>query len=260
MRVLLVHPLTPKTYWGFQYSVRIAGKSVALPPLGLASLAALLPREWELRIADLNLAPLRDEQIRWADTVMVTGMLVHSESIHRILAQAHSVGRSTFLGGPAATAMPDQFPDADYVFCGEAEGRLGPLLKAVSVPGTTGRILAAKPDERPEMSAVPAPRFDLLDHRQYSSMSIQYSRGCPFRCEFCDIIEVFGRRPRVKTADQLLSEMGFLYRTGYRGPLFFVDDNSSATEEPWLRCCRNSPSGRRNTAGPSISTPRQASI
>src|SRR5207237_1176016 len=155
MRALLVHPPTPPTYWGFQHSLPIAGKAASLPPLGLLSLAALLPADWELKVVDENVEPLSDDALRWADAVLVTGMLIHASGIRR----------------------------------------------------------------------APAPRFELIDHRRYASMSVQYSRGCPFQCEFCDIIEVFGRKPRTKTPAQVLAELDRLRATGYRGSVFFVDDN-----------------------------------
>ena len=225
MRALLVQPLTPTTYWGFQHSLRIVGKSAALPPLGLASLAALLPRSWELRIKDLNLAPLRDNDLRWADAVLLTGMLVHAPSMHEVLARARRLGRRTIVGGPAANTDPSAFPEADHVFRGEAEGRVELLVRALEGAGPAPRLLSPPDGARPDMSAVPAPRFDLLDRRRYASMSIQFSRGCPFHCEFCDIVEVFGHTPRVKCPTQMLAELDALSRTGYRGTLFVVDDN-----------------------------------
>src|SRR5713101_7921397 len=176
MRALLVHPRTPPTYWGFQHSLPIAGKAASLPPLGLLSLAPLLPAGWELRVVDENTEPLRDEDLRWADVVLLTGMIIHAPAMREVLARAR-------------------------------------------------RLLSPETEERPSMEIVPRPRFDLVDHKRYASMSVQYSRGCPFQCEFCDIIEVFGRKPRTKTPAQVTAELDALRATGYRGSVFFVDDN-----------------------------------
>jgi radical SAM superfamily enzyme YgiQ (UPF0313 family) len=226
MRALLVHPPTPSTYWGFQHSLPIAGKAASLPPLGLLSLAALLPADWELRVIDENVEPLTDDALRWADAVLVTGMLIHASGIRRVLARAGALGKRTVVGGPAVNTDPGAFPEARHVFRGEAEGRLARLVCALeSKDEAAPQLLSPEGDDRPSMEIVPAPRFELVDHRRYASMSVQYSRGCPFQCEFCDIIEVFGRRPRTKTPDQVLAELDRLRATGYRGSVFFVDDN-----------------------------------
>lgn len=226
MNALLVQASAPKTYWGYQYSLSIAGVRASLPPLGLISLAALLPDRWRLRLVDLNTAPLRDEDLRWADVVLVSGMLVHAASTREVLARARALGRRTVVGGPGATSAPDAFPVASHLFLGEAEGRLAALIEALEAPGAAApRVLSPPGSERPAMAGVPVPRFDLLDLAAYGSMSVQYSRGCPFHCEFCDVIELFGRVPRVKSPDQVLRELDALAALGYRGPLFFVDDN-----------------------------------
>ncbi|HEX6203209.1 MAG TPA: B12-binding domain-containing radical SAM protein [Thermoanaerobaculia bacterium] len=226
MRCLLVSPALPPTYWGFQLALNLAGRRAALPPLGLISLAALLPADWTLRLVDLDTGPLTDADLAWADVVVVGGMRIQAPSMHQVLARARAAGRRTVVGGPAPTTAPEEFLDADVVFRGEAEGRVDELVAAIAAvaPGRGPRVLAAA-GERPEMSGVPVPRFDLLDFRRYASMSVQYSRGCPFRCEFCDIVEIFGRKPRVKATAQVLAELDALAARGYRGTLFFVDDN-----------------------------------
>src|SRR4051812_26732485 len=226
MRALLVHPPTPPTYWGFQHSLPIAGKAASLPPLGLLSLAALLPAGWDIRVVDENVDPLTDDALRWADAVLVTGMLIHASGIRRVLARARALGKRTVVGGPAVNTDPGAFPEAQHVFRGEAEGRLQRLVRALEAKDEpASQLLSPEGDERPSMEIVPAPRFELIDHRRYASMSVQYSRGCPFQCEFCDIIEVFGRKPRTKTPSQVLAELDHLKATGYRGSVFFVDDN-----------------------------------
>jgi len=224
MRVLLVYPKFPTTYWGFQHSLPIIGKRATLPPLGLISVAALLPSAWELRLVDLNIARLRESDLRWADVVLVSGMLVQESSMHEILARARELGRRTVVGGPACTTSPERFDDADCLFLGEAEGRVEALVAAVEGRSSEGRVLRA-PAERPSLHQVPVPRFDLLDMKHYRSMCIQTSRGCPFQCEFCDIIEIFGRVPRVKQPAQVVAELEALRQLGYRGEVFIVDDN-----------------------------------
>jgi len=219
-----VYPTFPTTYWGFQHSLPIIGKRATLPPLGLISVAALLPRAWEIRLVDTNVAALREDDLRWADVVLSSGMLVQEQSMHEILARSRELGRRTVLGGPACTTSPERFDDADCLFLGEAEGRVEALVAAIEGRSCEGRVLHP-PAARPSLHEVPVPRFDLLDVRQYRSMCIQTSRGCPFMCEFCDIIEIFGRVPRVKQPAQVLAELDALRKLGYRGEVFIVDDN-----------------------------------
>ena len=226
MRALLVHAKSPVTYWSYEFSLPFAGKDAILPPLGVLTLAALLPRSWELRVVDLEVERLSDEALRWAEVVMVSGMLVQADSMHEVLRRARALGKRTVVGGPAPTSSPDDFPDADHVFRGEAEGRLAALVEALEAPGRPApRVLSPEGGDRPALTDAPVPRFDLVDLRRYASLAIQVSRGCPFRCEFCDIIEVFGRVPRLKSAEQVLAEMEALRALGARGSLFFVDDN-----------------------------------
>jgi radical SAM superfamily enzyme YgiQ (UPF0313 family) len=224
MRVLLVYPEFPVTYWGFQRSLPLLGKRATLPPLGLISVAALLPQSWEMRLVDMNVEELGREDLRWADVVLTGGMLIQEPSLHGILAFARELGRRTVVGGPACTTSPERFEDADYVFLGEAEGRVEELVGAIEGRPGSGRVLHA-PAVRPSLHEVPVPRFDLLDLGRYRAMCIQISRGCPFTCEFCDIIEIFGRVPRVKRAEQVAAELDALRELGHRGELFIVDDN-----------------------------------
>jgi radical SAM superfamily enzyme YgiQ (UPF0313 family) len=226
LRVLLVQARSPITYWSYQYSLPYAGKAASLPPLGLVTLAALLPTHWEVRLVDLEVEPLTDQAIRWADAVMVSGMLVHAESMREVLSRARRLGKRTVAGGAGPTSEPGVYPEADHVFRGEAECRLDVLVEALEHPDRPApRDLSPDGGDRPGLAASPVPRFDLLDLSRYASLSVQVSRGCPFRCEFCDIIEVFGRIPRLKSAEQVLAELEALRRLGGRGPLFFVDDN-----------------------------------
>lgn len=229
MRVLLVQARFPYTYWGFQYALPMTGRRAALPPLGLVSLAALLPEDWDLRLVDLNVEDLGDDAILESDVVFVSGMHVQVGSMRQVASRACALGRPVAAGGPAATTAPEAFAGIDVVFRGEAEGRAAELEAAVvdavaHGPGHS-RVVLDAPPARPTMAGVPVPRFDLLDLSAYSSMAIQCSRGCPFSCEFCDIIEIFGRVPRLKSPDQVEAEMQALFDAGWRGPLFVVDDN-----------------------------------
>ena len=225
MRVLLVYPEFPLTYWGLQHALALAGKRASLPPLGLVTVAAHLPADWELRLVDLNVAALRQEDLAWADLVFTGGMLVQAESIHEVLERARAAGKISVLGGPAPSTSPSAFPDADVAFCGELEGRVDALLAAIEAAPRGRQVVANDLQSPPELQNDPLPRFDLLDLRSYASMSVQISRGCPFRCEFCDVIEIFGRRPRVKPAARVLAELEALHAQGYRGTVFVVDDN-----------------------------------
>ncbi len=245
MKALLVQAASPPAYWGYQHALPFIAREAPLPPLGLATLAAHLPEHWELRLRDLHLDPLADDDLRWADAVLVSGMLVQERSMREVLVRARALGVPTVVGGPAPTTSPDAFPEASYLFLGEAEGRLGPLVEtlesrhaelAASVrperrsPQRSGvegppRILSPENPDRPDLSLCRVPRFDLLELDRYASHAIQVSRGCPFSCEFCDIIEMFGRTPRVKSPEQVLAELDALRRLGAHGPLFVVDDN-----------------------------------
>jgi radical SAM superfamily enzyme YgiQ (UPF0313 family) len=226
MRALLVHARSPVTYWSYEFALPYAGKRAALAPLGLATVAALLPGSWELRLVDLQVEPLQDWDLDWADVVLVSGMLVQAGSMRAVLSRARERGKRTVVGGPAATSTPEAFPEADHVFQGEAEGRLGRLVAALESPGAPApRVLSPDDGGRPALEGAPVPRFDLLRLERYASLSVQVSRGCPFRCEFCDIIEMYGRIPRLKSPDQVIAELEALRRLGGRGPLFVVDDN-----------------------------------
>jgi radical SAM superfamily enzyme YgiQ (UPF0313 family) len=226
MRALLVQGESPSTYWGFRHALPFIDKDAPHPPLGLATLAAHLPASWELRLHDLHLGPLDDAQIRWAEVVLVSGMLVQAPSMREVLRRARRLGKTTVVGGPASTTSPDEFADATHLFQGEAEGRLDRLVEALEHPERAAeRVLSPSGDARPSLALCRVPRFDLLRLDRYASMAVQVSRGCPFNCEFCDIIEMFGRVPRVKSPPQVLAELDELRRLGARGALFVVDDN-----------------------------------
>jgi radical SAM superfamily enzyme YgiQ (UPF0313 family) len=221
MRILLVHAEFPHTYWGFQYALRFTGKRATMPPLGLCTIAAYLPTDWSLRLVDTNVEPLRDAELRWADAVLVGGMLVQVPSMKEVIARARALGKRTVAGGPAVSAVPDQLADADVLFAGEVEGRADELVAAICGRGPRRLPSGTMPALRDTLP----PRLDLVRRDRYTTMSLQTSRGCPYACEFCDVIELFGRTPRVKEPAAVLAELDQLYRLGWRDAVFIVDDN-----------------------------------
>jgi radical SAM superfamily enzyme YgiQ (UPF0313 family) len=210
------------------------GKRSLLPPLGLITVAALLPKDWEVRLCDLNVQTLAPEELQWADAVFLSGMLVQRDSLLKLAAQARAAGKVVVVGGPVATTSPELLtPYADCVVSGEAEELMAPLCEALA-RGTDLPTRLAAP-RRPELRTLPPPRYDLLDVNAYHSLSVQWSRGCPFNCEFCDIIEVFGRHPRTKSPEQLCNELDALLATGFHGTVFLSDDNLVGNKVETLR-------------------------
>lgn len=222
MKTLLVYPLFPKTYWGQEYTNALTGKRAVVPPLGLITVAALLPRHWELRLIDMNVETLRDADVAWSDIVMISAMRIQRDSFHSVVKRAHAAGKRVVAGGPYVTTDPSAVSDADHLVLGESEELIAGLAAALET-GTAPKRLQSP--SRPNVSTVPIPRFDLLRIEHYNSVGVQFSRGCPFNCEFCDIIEVFGRVPRTKPAPQFLAELDAVLATGFRGAVFVVDDN-----------------------------------
>jgi radical SAM superfamily enzyme YgiQ (UPF0313 family) len=222
MRALLVYPEFPDTYWSFRHALEFEGRRAAFPPLGLLTVSAMLPDEWERRLVDMNVEELWPEDIQWADVVMVSAMIVQNESLEKVVALCRSLGKKVVVGGPYVSTSSERLPDADHIFIGEAEATLPVFLNDLEL-GIAQKIYKA--DERPALTATPVPDFSLIDMSKYSAMNVQYSRGCPFNCEFCDIIEIYGRVPRTKSNTQMLAELDALRATGWRGLVFIVDDN-----------------------------------
>ena len=222
MRVLLVNPEFPDTYWSFRHALPFEGKKCAFPPLGLLTVSALLPSSVERRLVDLNIEKLKTSQLEWADMVFVTGMLAQKESLHSVVERARMLGKRIVLGGPYVTSTIEELPHADHIFQGEAETTLPQFFKDLE-RGEAKRVYKAT--ERPPLCLTPIPDFGLANVKRYSAMSVQYSRGCPFSCEFCDIIEIYGRVPRTKSNQQILAEFDALRARGWRGTVFVVDDN-----------------------------------
>ncbi|MGA9753897.1 MAG: radical SAM protein [Desulfobaccales bacterium] len=200
------------------------GRKTLLPPLGLLTVAALLPQEWEFRLADLNLGPLTAASWQWADLVMITGMIIQREGILSLVRQAKEQGKTVIVGGPCATSLPQDMLDAgaDFVVRGEGETTIPRLLAALRA-GQPGGVI--KEDGKPKMTISPVPRFDLITLDDYVAIGIQTSRGCPFDCEFCDIVSLYGRTPRYKDPGQVVAELETLYHLGWRGVVFISDDN-----------------------------------
>src|ERR1043165_9784136 len=222
MRVLLINPEFPDTYWSFRHALPFERKRCAFPPLGLLTVSALLPSEWERRLVDLNIETLKTSDIDWADMVFATAMLVHEESLKQVVKRCRSRGKRVVLGGPYVTTTIEDLPEADHVFVGEAETTLPEFVKDLAAGVAKRRYQAV---DRPPLATTPLADFHLANLKRYSAMSVQYSRGCPFSCEFCDIIEIYGRVPRTKSNQQMLAEFEALKQLGWRGPLFIVDDN-----------------------------------
>ena len=222
MKILLVYPEFPDTYWSFRHALSFDGKRSAFPPLGLLTVSAMLPDTWERRLVDMNVRPLRHADIKWADVVFTSAMLVQKDSLHQVVELCKAFGKRVVVGGPYVSTSAEQLPKADHIFVGEAETTL-PAFVCDLERGCAQHIYQAA--ERPALNLTPVPHFRLADFKRYSAMSVQYSRGCPFQCEFCDIIEIYGRVPRTKTNEQMLAELDALLSFGWRGLVLIVDDN-----------------------------------
>ena len=222
MNVLLINPEFPDTYWSFRHALPFESKRCAFPPLGLLTVSALLPDEWERRLIDLNIQSLKTSDIDWADMVLVTAMLVQKNSLKDVVKRCKARGKRVVVGGPYITTTIEDLPDVDHVFVGEAEITL-PLFVQELAAGCARRRYEGL--ERPALSTTPLAHFHLANLKRYSAMCVQYSRGCPFSCEFCDIIEIYGRVPRTKSNQQMLSEFDALKDLNWRGTVFIVDDN-----------------------------------
>ncbi|WP_291270883.1 radical SAM protein [Geothrix sp.] len=222
IRALLVYPEMPPTYWSMRYALPFLGRKAALPPLGLLTVAAMLPPDWELRLLDLNVEPITRQDVEASDLVLTSSMLVQRPSLERVIALCREVGRPVVAGGPYPTSCRDQIAGVDHFILGEAEVNL-PAFLADFAQGCAKGCYGDR--AHPDLARTPAPRFDLLNRKRYAGAALQYSRGCPHHCEFCDIVELFGHRPRTKAPAQFLAELDLLFEGGWRGSVFVVDDN-----------------------------------
>src|SRR5208337_502640 len=222
MNALLIYPEFPDTFWSFKHALKFLGKLAAQPPLGLMTVAALLPKGWKKRLVDTNVERLRDCDLAWADVALVSGMHIQRNSLVAIVERCRARGLRTVVGGPIASSLSAEDLKADHVVIGEAENIIAGLARDLE-QGTARPIYQAV--EKPEMGSSPPPDLSLIKMHRYSTMAVQYSRGCPFNCEFCDIIEIYGRRPRTKAVAQVLAELDQLHAAGWRESVFIVDDN-----------------------------------
>jgi len=222
LKVLLVNPVFPDTYWSFRHALVLWNKRSAFPPLGLLTVAAMLPKSWRRRLVDLNVKPLTRADIAWADIVFVSAMIVQQASLQQVVRRCRALGKRVVVGGPFTSTGARQLAEADHVFIGEVENTFPEFLRDLDTGAPKRTYQSA---EKPDLTATPIPEFHLADFPQYLAMPVQFSRGCPFRCEFCDIIEIYGRVPRTKTNEQMLAELDALYHAGWRGLVFIVDDN-----------------------------------
>src|SRR5262249_32175557 len=222
MNALLIYPEWPDTYWSFKHALPFEGKRSAYPPLGLLTVAPLLPTHWKKRLVDTNTRPLTDADLKWADVAFLSGMLVHKQELLAILQRCRVRGLRTVIGGPVTSSVEELPRYADHVVIGEAEDLIAGLASDLE-QGTAKPIYKAR--ELPGLDKTPLPDLSLIDSKHYSAMAIQYSRGCPFNCEFCDIIEIYGRKPRTKSPAQVVAELQQLYDRKWRGSVFMVDDN-----------------------------------
>jgi radical SAM superfamily enzyme YgiQ (UPF0313 family) len=250
MRALLICPEFPLSFWSFRKSSRLRGNKTVNPPLGLITVAALLPSEWELRLVDLNITSLTEPDWQWADLILISAMYIQRDGLLALVGEAKRRGKTVVAGGPYPTSLPEAVFEAgcDFVVRGEGENTMPLLLEALR-HGRTGII---ENHEKPDLTTSPIPRFDLLRLNDYSAFTIQTSRGCPFDCEFCDVVNLFGRKPRYKSPQQVIAELETLYRLGARGSVFICDDNFIGSKKhaqallqeltPWLRS-RSEPFG-----------------
>ena len=221
-KALLVYPEHPPTYWGANYALEMVGIKSAFPPLGLLTIAAMFPPEYELRVVDMNVGPLEDSDLEWADMVFTSTMIVQRVSLKTVIERCNRAGVPVIAGGPHPTTFHDEIPGVDHFVLDEAEEIFPGFLR--DLEDGTAKAMYREP-RKPDVTQTPVPRFDLIDLDNYYSMGLQFSRGCPFDCEFCDITKLYGRVPRTKSPAQMVTEFDSLRKLGWKGPLFLVDDN-----------------------------------
>ncbi len=222
MNALLIYPEFPDTFWSFKHALKFVRKRASSPPLGLLTVAAMLPADWELRLVDANVTRLTEVDLAWAGYAFISGMTVQRESARQIIARCKAAGVKVVAGGPLFASEHRQFPAVDHFVLNEAEITLPPFLADLA-RGEAKPLYTTS--EFADIRQSPPPRWELLDLNCYAMMSIQYSRGCPYNCDFCNVTALFGHRPRIKSAGQIITELDGLHRLGWRGKVFFVDDN-----------------------------------
>jgi radical SAM superfamily enzyme YgiQ (UPF0313 family) len=222
MKVLLVYPEFPDTFWSFKHALKFIHKEAAQPPLGLLTVGAMLPDDWQIHLIDMNVTRLTDKDLEWTDAVFISAMVVQKASAEQVISKCRKMGVRVIAGGPLFTSEYDQFEEVDHLVLNEAEITLPPFLKDLA-EGCPKHIYRS--DDFADIRQTPVPAWGLLDMKRYAAMSLQFSRGCPFNCEFCNVTTLFGHRPRIKEANQVIEELDAIYNLGWRGRVFFVDDN-----------------------------------
>ena len=222
MKILLVYPEYPRTYWSFHYALKFISKKASFPPLGLLTIAAMLPGKWEKRLVDMNVKKLTDVDILWADYVFISAMVVQKESVRAVIDRCKHLNTKTVAGGPLFTCGHEEFNDVDHLLLNEGELTVKEFLKDLET-GSVKHLYTS--DEWADLSTTPVPLWDLINMNKYATMNMQYSRGCPFNCDFCNVTTLFGHIPRTKSIEQIISELDAFYERGWRKGVFFVDDN-----------------------------------
>lgn len=228
MKILLVNPQVPTTFWSLKNALKFVSKKALLPPLGLLTVAAMLPKHYQKKLIDMNIAPLRDRDIRWADYVFISGMLIQKQSADQVIRRCNTLGVKVVAGGPLFISLPELYPTVDHLVLKEAELTLPKFLK--DLEANCARHVYSTHDKA-DLRQTPLPQWNLIHPRKYAAMGIQYSRGCPFNCDFCDVTTLFGHAIRTKTTEQILKELDGIYALGWRKEVFFVDDNFIGKKE-----------------------------
>ncbi len=222
MNILFVYPESPKTFWSFSYALKFISKKSSFPPLGLITIAAMLPDAWGKRLVDLNVSRLKDKDIQWADFVFISAMVIQRDSARNVINRCKALGVKTVAGGPLFTCEHSEFDDVDHLLLNEGELTVPEFLRDLE-KGNPKHIYTTS--KWADLSKTPVPLWKLVDMRKYATLNIQYSRGCPYNCEFCNVTTLFGHTPRTKSAEQILQELNTIYEKGWKGGVFFVDDN-----------------------------------
>jgi radical SAM superfamily enzyme YgiQ (UPF0313 family) len=223
MKVLLIYPEYPPTFWSFKYALSFISKKASFPPLGLLTIASMLPKKWDIRLLDMNVRKLKDKDLLWADYVYISAMIVQSKSVEAVLHKCKSLACKVVAGGPLFTTEYENYTEmVDHLVLNEAEETLGAFLQDLE-NGTPRKVYTSS--RWADISTTPVPRRELLSTGDYGAMNMQYSRGCPFDCEFCNITSLFGRVPRTKTKEQIIAELDSIHALGWKGCVFIVDDN-----------------------------------
>ncbi|MBU0474921.1 MAG: B12-binding domain-containing radical SAM protein [Bacteroidetes bacterium] len=222
MNILLVYPSYPDTFWSFRHALKFISKKASFPPLGLLTVASMLPNSWEKKLIDMNTTDIKEKDIIWADYVFISAMSIQSESANLVIQKCKKLNAKIVAGGPLFTSSSEYYDIVDYLVLNEAEVTLPRFLEDLQ-EGKAVHKYTSK--EWADITTTPLPLWELVNLKDYASMNIQYSRGCPYDCDFCDITVLYGRYPRTKTTENIIAELEVLYSIGWRGPVFFVDDN-----------------------------------